>query len=240
MKFIIDTHCHSVASGHAYSTIKENFVQASKIGFKAIAITDHPETLPGGANELYFRNLAVLPDYIENVKLYRGIELNITDEDGTVDYDNEFLKRLNIVGAGLHTPCIKPKSKKENTNCYTNAMKKTNIDVITHPTDPRYEIDVEEFCICASGTNTAIEINNNALMTKSLRFSEKNFYDLINMAHKHNTYITCGSDAHFYTAVGGFENIYNFLQNQKVNENLFLCTSVQKLDDFLKKGRNNG
>jgi len=41
MKFIADTHCHTVASSHAYSTILENVAEAKKKDLKYIAITDH-------------------------------------------------------------------------------------------------------------------------------------------------------------------------------------------------------
>ena len=47
MKFVADTHCHTVASSHAYSTIIENVDEARKKGLKYIAITDHYGDIPG-------------------------------------------------------------------------------------------------------------------------------------------------------------------------------------------------
>ena len=44
---IADLHTHSLASTHAYSTIREMVDSAAEKGLKAIAITDHARTMPG-------------------------------------------------------------------------------------------------------------------------------------------------------------------------------------------------
>ena len=54
MKIEVDTHCHTIASGHAYSTIVENAKAASEKGLKMIAITDHGPAMPGTFHEAYF------------------------------------------------------------------------------------------------------------------------------------------------------------------------------------------
>ncbi|MBQ6530365.1 MAG: PHP domain-containing protein, partial [Clostridia bacterium] len=41
MKILFDTHTHTLASTHAYSTVMENAKYASEIGMEAIAVTDH-------------------------------------------------------------------------------------------------------------------------------------------------------------------------------------------------------
>ncbi len=51
MKPIADLHVHSVASGHAFSTIEETCRQAKKKELELVAITNHGPALPGGANE---------------------------------------------------------------------------------------------------------------------------------------------------------------------------------------------
>lgn len=54
MKFVLDTHCHTVASGHAYSTVQEIAKYASEIGLELVAVTDHSDKLPGGAHLFIF------------------------------------------------------------------------------------------------------------------------------------------------------------------------------------------
>jgi len=48
MNLLLDTHTHTVASGHAYGTIMENAKEASKKGLKLICMTDHGPKMPGG------------------------------------------------------------------------------------------------------------------------------------------------------------------------------------------------
>ncbi len=83
-KYKLDMHIHSVSSGHAYSTITENARYAAQIGMEAIGITDHAPMMPGSCGHIHFLNLKVLPEYIEGVRVYKGIELNITDSAGRV------------------------------------------------------------------------------------------------------------------------------------------------------------
>ena len=61
MKILFDTHTHTLASTHAYSTVMENAKYASEIGMEAIAVTDHAPAIPDGAHEWHFLNLKALP-----------------------------------------------------------------------------------------------------------------------------------------------------------------------------------
>ena len=47
MRFEADTHSHTLASGHAYSTIKEMAAAAEAKGLKALALTEHAPKMPG-------------------------------------------------------------------------------------------------------------------------------------------------------------------------------------------------
>ena len=60
MKFLTDLHIHTVASGHAYSTIEEIARAAGEKGLEIIAITDHTAGMPGGAHDFHFQNLGVV------------------------------------------------------------------------------------------------------------------------------------------------------------------------------------
>ena len=51
MKTLLDVHTHTVASGHAFSTLQEMAVAASEKGLKLLGITEHtgdmlPDLLP--------------------------------------------------------------------------------------------------------------------------------------------------------------------------------------------------
>ncbi|HIT89276.1 MAG TPA: phosphatase, partial [Candidatus Merdenecus merdavium] len=46
MEYILDTHSHTIASGHAYSTIREMAKMASKKGLELLGITEHSKNMP--------------------------------------------------------------------------------------------------------------------------------------------------------------------------------------------------
>ncbi len=56
MKTLIDLHNHTVASGHAYSTVEE-LISRAKRRLKVLGISDHTPAMPGGANLLHFANV---------------------------------------------------------------------------------------------------------------------------------------------------------------------------------------
>ena len=86
-KFILDTHTHTVASGHAYGTGLEMARAASEQGLELLAITDHAPKLPGTCAEMYFRNFKVIDKYLYGVEILMGVELNLIDYKGTVDME---------------------------------------------------------------------------------------------------------------------------------------------------------
>ena len=105
MKIIADTHAHTLASGHAYSTIKEMAAAAKERGLKALALTEHAPEMPGTCGLFYFQNLDVVPREADGVRLLMGAELNIMDPDGTVDLPEKTCRDLDIVVASIHPPC---------------------------------------------------------------------------------------------------------------------------------------
>ena len=121
-KYKIDTHTHTVSSGHAYSTVTENAKYAASIGLEIIGMTDHAPKMPGSCGYLHFLNLRILPEYIEGVRVLKGIELNILDSTGKVDMSERILKNLDIAIASIHLPCIDPKSEEDFTETLINCL----------------------------------------------------------------------------------------------------------------------
>lgn len=164
MKIEVDTHCHTIASGHAYSTIVENAKAASEKGLKMIAITDHGPAMPGTFHEAYFGYMKVIPRKIEGVYVLRGIEANIIDHNGTLDISEKYLKRLDIVLAGFHRPCYMGGSVEQNTYAAIEAMKNPYVDILVHPGNPEFPMDFERVVQAAKEYNVHIEINNSSFI----------------------------------------------------------------------------
>lgn len=51
-----DFHCHTLASLHAYSTLRENLIAAQKRGLRLLAITDHGIGTPDSPPLSFFEN----------------------------------------------------------------------------------------------------------------------------------------------------------------------------------------
>lgn len=238
MNIVLDTHTHTVASLHAYSTITENAQEAARKNLKLICMTDHGPLLPGGPHEYFFANMRVLPKEIHGVRIIKGIEANIKNFDGDLDLPEYLENRMEIVLAGLHEGVLKPGTKKENTKAVVNAMKKEFVDILVHPGNPAYELDYDDVLKAAKDTNTFIEINNSSFIG-SRKGSADNCRMIAEKCRDYKLPISLGSDAHYSTYVGEFSVATKLLQEIQFPEELILNTSVDKLLNYLKnKGKN--
>lgn len=107
-KAVLDMHTHTIASGHAYCTLREMAKAASEKGLEALGITEHAPSMPGSCGNIYFHNLKAVPRDLYGIRLFLGSEVNIIDFDGKVDLSDRELSNLDIVIASLHTVCRKP------------------------------------------------------------------------------------------------------------------------------------
>ncbi|MBQ7084774.1 MAG: phosphatase, partial [Anaerotignum sp.] len=231
-----DTHTHTLASGHAYSTVDENFRWAAEKGLELVALTDHAPGMKDTTCHAYFANLHVLPEKLYGVRLLRGIELNIMDFDGTVDMDEKTLSRLDMAIASLHTPCIAPGSRKENTRALLKVMENPYVDIIGHPGDPRYDIDYKVVFRQAKETGTILEINNASLIPGGFRDgSQENVKKILRMSMEEGVSVVLGSDAHFYTGIGDFSHAIALLKEIGFPEELVLNTDPARFLASLKK-----
>ncbi len=236
MKLTVDLHTHTLASGHAYSTIQENVRHASEKGMEMVAITDHGVALQGGPDILYFYNLKVVPRVMYGVEVLRGVEANIMDYTGNLDIEEKWLKKLDVVIASYHDICIAPASKEEHTKGLLAVMENEYVDIIGHPGNPRFEIDIERFVAKAKQKNKLIEINNSSLYT-SRKGSESNCLAIAMEAKRQGARIILGSDAHISFDVGNLAKAYALVKKAGVPEELIMNTP-EKVKAFLfEKGK---
>ncbi|MCD8239527.1 MAG: phosphatase [Clostridiales bacterium] len=231
MKYKFDLHIHSLASGHAYSTVTENARFAKEKGLEMIGLTDHAPKMPGGACELHFYNLNVLPDYIEGVRVLRGVELNILDDEGTIDLPDRIIDRLQLVIASLHVVCITPR---EATDALVNAAKNKRVHILGHPGDPRYPFDVKAVVKAAYENNTLIEINNASFNPmNSRKGGEKTVVEILKECRKHSYPVILGSDSHYHTNIGNFSYIEPLLAEAEMPEELIINRDSGEMLKFL-------
>lgn len=240
MKILVDTHAHTLVSGHAYSTIKEMSLSAAQKGMEGLALTEHAPQMPGSCGLFYFQNLKVVPKVMNGIQMLLGVELNIMDNKGTIDLEPLLIKNLDIAIASIHTPCYgESRGIEENTNAYINAMKQPYINIIGHPDDGRYPIDYERLVLAAKEHQVLLEVNNSSLRANGFRVNaQENVSILLELCKKHNVYITVGSDAHVDVDAGCFDDALVKLESCDFPEELVVNTSFEKLKPFINRYKN--
>lgn len=234
MKPIIDLHTHTLASGHAFSTLMENITHAKQNGMQVMGTSDHATAMPGSPHEFYFHNYKVIHKEILGVRVLRGIEANILDDQGTIDVKPDLLAKLDYVIASLHPPCIKPGDREYNTRCLINAMNNPKIKIIGHPDDSRYPLDYDVVAAHSVKTNTALEINNSSLSPLSTRENgEKNVIDLLNACKQRGVKVIMGSDSHICYDVGVFDRALRVLEDVNYPQELIINYDLAMLGDLL-------
>lgn len=240
MRVEIDTHTHTLASGHAYNTIREMAKAAKEKGLKALAITEHAPEMPGSCHLFYFVNLKVIPRELEGIEMLFGSELNIMDAEGHVDLPNSTIKGFDIAIASMHPPCYKgEKTIEEITRAYINIMERNDIDIIGHPDDGRFPVNYEELVKAAKRTGTLLEINNSSLRPGGYRENTKeNAIKMLEYCKKYEAMVVLGSDAHFDTEIAGYKYVDEVLSAADFPKELIANTSFEKFKTFLKRNKN--
>ncbi|MCL2462019.1 MAG: phosphatase [Defluviitaleaceae bacterium] len=237
MKYILDTHCHTVASGHAYSTIEECAARAAAKGLKLLAITDHAPEMPGTTAKGYFVNLKCLPRFIGGVEILPGVELNITDYGGKVDLSDGILKNLKVVIASLHPNCIEPGTAAENTRAVISAMENPRVNILGHLCDPNFPVDIARIVKAAGQAGKVIEINDESLNPYAYRYAgEEPFLEMLRLCGEHGVSVVAASDAHMSNRVGDLSRAAGVIAKSAIPWELVLNDSVEKLKKALKIG----
>ena len=237
MRLIADTHAHTIASGHAYSSLKEMAYAASKNGLEVLSLTEHAPQMPGSCQEIYFRNFNVIPREMHGVKLLLGTELNIMNPNGDLDLSESLCRNLDIVIASIHSPCYGlDHTREENTKAYTAVMKKPYVDIIGHPDDGRYEIDYEALIQGAKEYGKVLELNNHSMDPDCNRQNAvENDTVMLNLCKKYQVPVVMDSDAHFDLLIGEFDRARDLLEKLDFPEELVLNRSVDAIRKYVNR-----
>ncbi|MDL2230022.1 phosphatase [Treponema sp. OttesenSCG-928-L16] len=231
MNIRIDTHTHSVASGHAYSTIDDLAKAARKRRLSGFVLTDHGPSMPGSTHPYHFSNLRILPKKINGVFFFMGIEANIIDLEGNIDLGLTYLSRLDFVIAGLHEICFAPRSKEENTKAMAAALANPLVDAVSHPGNTAFPIDIETVVQAALQYGKALEINNSSFRVRP--GCEENCRAIARRCAETGTYLCCGSDAHYQDDVGNFTKAKQLLKEAGVREEFIINSSLENFRTFI-------
>lgn len=232
MRFIIDTHTHTISSGHAYSTIQEMAREASVNGIEMFAMTDHGPAMKGAPYLYHFGNLRAIPDTIYGVRVIKGVEANIIDFSGGLDMPDGYLRRLDFSMASFHDICIEPSTLEDHTTAIINVLKNPYVDAVAHPGNPQFQVDIKRVVKAARDNGKFIEINNHSFIVRA--GCEDNCRNFASECKRQGVSIVCGSDAHISFDVGRFDRVYKLLEEVNMPEELIMNTSIDKFEEYLK------
>jgi DNA polymerase (family 10) len=164
-------HVHSTWSD-GQNTLREMAEGCIARGFSYLGISDHSKTAAyaGGLTEERLLQQGeeidrLNEEFAGRLYILKGIECDIL-RDGTLDFDDEVLARLDFVIASIHSHFNLP--TEEQTERMLRAISHPYVDIIGHPTGrillgrAGYTLDMEAVIDAAAAHNTCIEINANA------------------------------------------------------------------------------
>lgn len=233
MKIIADTHTHTIACQHAYSTLLENVAWAKKIGLPIIASTEHAPSIPGAPHEWYIRNQKAYPEVIDGVVVLKGVEANIMDFDGSLDVEPKHLQKLDWVIASLHPACVDPGTAEDHTRAYLAVAANPDVDVIGHCGDQRFPFDYEAGVRAFGENGKIVEINNHSFLSRP--GSEENCREIALLCKKYRVPVVVNSDAHFAMEIGAFPHALAMLEAIDFPEDLVLNADYDRFMDLARK-----
>ena len=236
MKIELDMHTHTLASGHAFSTLQEMARAGAEKGLKLLGITEHTPGIPGTCDPIYFRNYHVVPCQMYGIELMLGAEINILNGEGDIDADEELMKRLDIRIAGIHSLCYTPGTKEENTYGMVQVIRHPYIQIISHPGDGTALLDFEPMVLASKECGTLLEINNSSLKpTRNKVDARDNNLEILRLCKRYEVPVILGSDAHISFDIANYEHLYALLQETEFPEELIVNRSVEVFKKCLKK-----
>jgi DNA polymerase (family 10) len=162
-----DLHCHTTLSD-GRQTLDQMAEEAQRRGWEYLAVTDHSASHGFGdhvtpeALEARIEEIAALNERLDGITILAGTESNILP-DGSLDYPDELLQRLDWVIGSIHTSFGMDEAAM--TARMIAAVEHPWLDAIGHPTGrkietrPPYAIDMTAVIAAAAKNGTMIEIN---------------------------------------------------------------------------------
>jgi DNA polymerase (family 10) len=211
--------------------------KAKELGYEYIAITDHSKSLKvaRGLDESRLRQqlelIKGINERVKGIRILTGIEVDILP-DGSLDFDDDILKELDVVIASIHSGFKQDKTTI--TSRIVNACHNRYVNIIAHPTgrllgrrEP-YDVDMDEVFEAAAKTGTVLEINSSP---DRLDLNDVNVKRAAEMGIK----IAINTDAHGTEALSDMMyGVWVARRGWLAAENIINTYSLEQLLEFLK------
>ena len=231
-RLVVDIHTHTISSGHAYGTIRENALAAREKGLAGMGVTDHAPGMPGTCDPINFLGLYVVPRELYGVNIYFGVENNVLS-DGSMTLPEDVLQSLDYGIVGIHGTCYENQGIKKNTDNLIRCMEHPKIFFISHPDDGAFPLDYERLVPAAKENGVALEVNNATIREGYKENCIENIRAYLSLCMKYKTNIYVGSDAHDPSFISEFSCAERLLEEMGFDEELIINNSEEKFRQFI-------
>lgn len=238
MRYLIDLHIHTNVNPHAYSTLEENIRSSQEKGMRVIAITNHGPALQDSPHWWSLVNMRVIPEYVGDLRVLKGVETNIIDENGNFDINQRIYDVMDIILCGLHTVEAygDPSDIIKNTRAVINMIRSQKIDIMVHLGNPQFPLEYELVVQEAVKAGVAIEINNSSLKN-SRKGSRPNCKKILELCKKYEAMVSLGTDSHISYDIGEFKEAQLLIEEVGYPVESIINYSMKNLDKFLENRR---
>jgi len=160
-------HCHTTASD-GKSTLEEMAKAAEALGAEYLGITDHSASAryANGLSDAELKKQGTAIDKwnagTSKLRILKGTEVDILP-DGTLDYPDKVLARLDFVIASIHTNFTM--TEEAMTERIIKGIRNKHVSVLAHPTGrlllerDGYKVRIDEVVRVAAEEGVVVEIN---------------------------------------------------------------------------------
>lgn len=235
-RLIADLHTHTIASGHAYGTIREMAQVAAERGLYLLGLSEHAPGIPGTADPFYYTNLKVIPRKLYGVEILHGSEINVLP-GGKLSLEQKYIDLLDYAIIGIHPPCYQDGGRENNTLDLIRCMENPKVRFVSHPDDSRFPLDYALLAQGAREHGVALEVNNTSLSRNIRLGCRENYRSMLSECRRYSVPVLVNSDAHDPSWVGEFTEARLFLEELGFDEELILNNDLARVKAFLCKDR---
>lgn len=235
MQVIADLHTHTLCASHAFHTALEMAAEAEKLGYRALALTDHAPSMPDSPHIWHFGNWNTMPRTIGNVTMLYGVEVNVMDTKGGLDLPDRMLATQDWVVASIHSPCIPGLlTEKEANRLWLGVAENPYVDCIGHSEQQHYRYDYDLVTKAFAKNNKVVELNGNSFLVR--QDGIPNMRALLKSCLKNGCRISLDTDAHSIRQLwDNMSALFGLVEEIGFPQELIVNASVENLVSELKR-----
>ena len=140
---VMDLHTHTIASGHAYNTLREMAKAAADRGLEILGITEHAPMMPGTCHNYYFHNLNAMKNPYVNIIGHPDDGRYEVDYEALVQGAKEYGKILEVNNHSLVPNSFRQNARENDVKMLKFCMK-YQVPVVMD-SDAHFDTHIAEF-----------------------------------------------------------------------------------------------